>query len=282
MRATAVGDMDWEKRLRNMSRQIITSAVNRKLTAITKGQRGALKMISIPTHDWFYLEAQQELYHYTNGVFDAFPKAMEAQFFTHSSWKVLPEDIQAVIVERDTTGNYWNITNVVPMPHPLWREITVASEIERHLLQRNQMHLEQTDREKGVSIAPPLTNLRANHGFNGLSTRILNGEEITEYELTPEMAAFFGALKRTETDNSLPPVGGVIMSTAFQEMFRRAPERTSSDHRTLNYTIWKCLAKSDKISGFVSVLLSLPFVYGFPNKHWTHMTDFMLEKKPGV
>ena len=53
MRATAVGDMDWEKRLRKMRSQITKSAVNRKLTAITKGQRGALKMIQIPTHDWF-------------------------------------------------------------------------------------------------------------------------------------------------------------------------------------------------------------------------------------
>lgn len=282
MRATAAGDMDWEKRLRNMRRKITTNAVNRKLTAITKGRRGALTMIQIPTHDWFYSETQQELYHYTNGVFDAFPKAMEAQFFTHSSRKVLPEDIQAVTVEHDPIGNYWNITNVLPMPVPLWQEITAASEIEQHLLQRNQMHLEQTDREQGVSTSPLLMNLRASHGFNDLSTRILNGEEITEYELTPEMAAFFGALKRTETDRSLPPVGGVITSTAFQEMFRRAPERTSSDHRTLNYTIWKCLAKNDKISGFVSVLLSLPFVYGFPNEYWTHMTDFMLEKKPGV
>ena len=34
--------------------------------------------------------------------------------------------------------------------------------------------------------------------------------------------------------------------------------------------------------GFLGVLLSLPFTYGFVNTHWTHMTDFMIEKKPGV
>jgi hypothetical protein len=123
------------------------SAVNRMLTAIMKGQRGALKVILIPTHDWFYTETQQELYHYTNGVFDAFSKAMEAQFFTHSSWKVLPEDVQTVTVEHDPTGNYWNITNIVPMSCPLWRKVTAASEIEQHLLQQNQMHLKQTDRK---------------------------------------------------------------------------------------------------------------------------------------
>ena len=31
----------------------------------------------------------------------------------------------------------------------------------------------------------------------------------------------------------------------------------------------------------MSILLSLPFTYGFVNTHWTHMTDFML-KKMGV
>ena len=33
------------------------------------------------------------------------------------------------------------------------------------------------------------------------------------------------------------------------------------------------------IASFLSVLFSLlPFVYGFVNTHWTHMTNFMLEK----
>ncbi len=192
--------MDWEKRLRKMHSQITKSTVNRKLTAIIKGQRGALKMILIPTHDWFYSESHRELYHYNSGVFDAFPEAMEAQFFTHSSRKVLPEDIQAVTVDRDSTGKYWNILNALPMPCPLWREISAAEEIETHLLLRNQMHLEQTAREKGISTSPPLTTLRESYGFNDLSTRILNGEAITEYTLTPEMATFFTALCRTETD----------------------------------------------------------------------------------
>ena len=32
----------------------------------------------------------------------------------------------------------------------------------------------------------------------------------------------------------------------------------------------------------MAILLSLPFTYSFVNEHWLHMTDFMLEKKPGV
>ena len=96
------------------------------------------------------------------------------------------------------------------------------------------------------------------------------------------MTAFFDALKSTPRTASLPPVLGTINSEQFQEMFRHSKEKTSSDSRTLNYSIWKCIASSDRLSGFAAILLSLPFMYGFVNTHWTHMSDFMLEKKPGV
>jgi hypothetical protein len=115
-----------------------------------------------------------------------------------------------------------------------------------------------------------------------MTQAILEGTPITEFTLSPEMAAFFEAMKQTGTEKELPMVAGTITSTEFQEMFKMAREKTSSDARTPNYTLWKCLARSDKIAGFASVLLSLPFVYGFVNTHWAHMTDFMLEKKAGV
>jgi len=65
-------------------------------------------------------------------------------------------------------------------------------------------------------------------------------------------------------------------------MFQVSKERTSSDGGTLNYTLWKCLARNDDVAGILSVMFSLPFLYGFVNTYWTSMTDFMLEKKPGV
>ena len=280
--AIAAGDKDWEARVRKMKRKIKVTSMNRKLTAVLKGPRGALKMIQVPTHDWFYSESSDELYHYHRGVFEAFPAAELNLFHSHHTRKVLPSDAQAVLVERDETDKYWTVRNVIPLPSPLWRDITNTEEIETNLLQRNQMHLEQTAREKGISTRPPLTTLRDNNGFNDLSRRVLDGQEITEYQLTEEMAAYFQALKQSDKEKALPPVLGIITSSDLQEMFKVAKERTSSDSRTPNYTIWKCLARSDKIAGFLSVLLSLPFVYGFVNSRWTNMTDFMLEKKTGA
>lgn len=73
------------------------------------------------------------------------------------------------------------------------------------------------------------------------------------------MATFFTNLKRTPTELDLPTVNGLITPTQFQEMFKRAREKTSSDSRTLNYTIWKCLARDDLLASFLSVFVSLPF-----------------------
>lgn len=296
-RASAVGDPDWEKRLKNMYNQISSNSINRKLSTVTKGPRGTLRLVQVPTHDWFYSHHNRELYHYQNGVFEAYPSAGNDFFHSHHTRKVLANNVQAVEVIRDQSNEFWKISTFLPLPDPLWRDVTEGAEIEQELLKRNKMHLEQVAREEGISTKPLLTELRKNNGLNKLSSAILEGENleetidhlsqatgrlVTEYEVTSEMAAFFQELRQTDTDRALPPVLGVITSKDFQEMFKRARERTSSDPRTLNYTIWKCLAKNDKISGFCSVLLSLPFVYGFVNEHWTHMTDFMLEKKPGV
>lgn len=65
-------------------------------------------------------------------------------------------------------------------------------------------------------------------------------------------------------------------------MFKMKKKRTSSDTRRLNYTLWKALAQSNFLSSVLSIMISLPFTYGFVNDHWTKMTDFMIEKKPGV
>jgi hypothetical protein len=104
-------------------------------------------------HDWFYSPKQDELYHYDDGVFEAYPSDGTSAFFTHHTLKVLAPDVK---------------------------------------------------------------------------------------------------------EKALRPVLGMITSDQFQQMFKYAREKTSSDSRTLNYSIWKCIALSDFISTFAAVLLSSP------------------------
>ena len=159
----------------------------------------------------------------------------------------------------------------------LWNDVTSQDEIETLLLERNKRHLQQTAREEGISTQPLLTFIRRDHGINSKAQKILDGT-LTEFELTPEMAEFFTALRKGPTEHGLPHIGDGITPSELQEMFKRSKEKTSSDSRTLNYTIWKSMARDDKLAELLSTLLSLPFLYGFPNQHWTHMTDFMLKK----
>lgn len=166
-------------------------------------------------------------------------------------------------------------------PPDLWREVTSQHEIKTLLLARNQRHLEQTQCEGGRSTMASISLMGDSGGFNPLATTVLNGETI-DYKLSPAMASFFSALAITPTKQTLSPVLGTICSANFQEMFHHSKERTSSDPWTLNYTIWKCLACCNRVAGFACILLSLPFTYGFVNTQWMHMTDFMLEKTPGI
>ena len=53
-RARASTDKDWNKKLTAMTRTAQRCATNRRLTMVTKGVRGVLDRIQVPTHDWFY------------------------------------------------------------------------------------------------------------------------------------------------------------------------------------------------------------------------------------
>ena len=276
------GDPNWEAKMNNMIWTTEQNAVNRKLSMITKGRRGVLDRIQIPNHHWFYSASKAELYHYDVGVFEAYPMCEDGTFYRHHTLKVPASDVVLVNVDIDPVTNHWTITEMLPTPRTMWVDVTSQIEIERALLARNKRHLQQTAREEGISTRPPISTLKQNDGFNDMSTAILQGTPLTSHDITPEMAQFFLALKRTPKDRQLTPVVGEFTTEDIQNMFKAAKERTSSDSRTLNYTLWKCLAKDDNIAGVMSVLFSLPFMYGFVNTHWALMTDFMLEKKPGV
>ncbi|KAL7428792.1 hypothetical protein ACHAXH_000893, partial [Discostella pseudostelligera] len=232
------------------------NTVNRKLTAIIKGPWGVLDRIQIPTHDWFFSPKLNELYHYDSEVFEAYPAFDDTTFHTYHTIKILPDNAQLVDVECLPPHNRWTILRTLPHTSTFW--------------------------EGGIGTKPPLTTVCQNYGLNPLTDQILDGTFTTSYDLSPKMMAFFDALKSTPATNSLPPVLGAINSEQFQKMFHLSKEKTSSDIHTLNYSLWKCITTSDRISQYAAILVSLPFMYGFVNMHWTHMSDFMLEKKPGV
>ena len=68
----------------------------------------------------------------------------------------------------------------------------------------------------------------------------------------------------------------------FQSAFKATTERTTSSPAGLHYTIWKTVAREDDLSSWLSIMMSLPFRFGFVNARWKQIVDAMIEKKRGV
>ena len=185
-------------------------------------------------------------------------------------------------VELDKTNDRYHIKSVLPKPKHTWQDVTTPSEMETTLLAPNKGHLQQTVIEGGTSDCKPMTTFREEMVLGNAATALLQGTYQIEYKVGPAITAWMNAVKQMEEEQSLPPVIGSLSTTEFQGMFRKKHEVTSSDPHGMNYSIWKGMAKRDHLSNFPSILISLPFIYGFANTRWMNMIDVMLEKKTGV
>ncbi|KAL9183019.1 hypothetical protein ACHAXT_004806 [Thalassiosira profunda] len=81
--------------------------------------------------------------------------------------------------------------------------------------------------------------------------RVLVGEPITDIEIPTTLAEWLRCMQQSDREKELPPCVGSIGTAEYQEMF--LPKHTNQP----------------------------PLVYGFSNRDWEEMTDYMLEKKPG-
>jgi len=78
------------------------------------------------------------------------------------------------------------------------------------------------------------------------------------------------------------PLDGYNQQFEFQQAFNDMHEKTSSSPSGIHYTFWKCMALDNDISNYMTVMMRLPFMYGFANNRWAKYLDVMLEKKSGV
>ena len=98
------GDKETEEVFRDMCRIAESRAVNWKLTCILKSRSGAIDRIEIPTHEWFYSERSNELYHYDKGNFESYPHKENGKYHLHHTLKVPDNDIVQCEVEHCGEG----------------------------------------------------------------------------------------------------------------------------------------------------------------------------------
>jgi len=289
--ARAAGELDWRKKMKDMQRNAVERAVNRKLSMAIKGSHRGLDWIEVPRYDWYYSHSTKEVYHFDNGVFEAhapYTPQIGLQppsptiFYSHHHLKVLPND--AVRAEVHPDGDYLALS-LVYLPSPLWREVNDPKEIESTIIGRNKRHLQQASIEPGRAHDPIMQQLADKNGINSMVDSIKDGSLTIDAAADETIQAWFSALQQTATnlrEAQLPPMASRITQAEFQGAFKSVAERTTSSPSGLHYTLWKVLASCDAIAKWMSLLMSLPFMFGFAHERWTTTVDVMLEKKKGV
>jgi hypothetical protein len=164
-------------------------------------------MIQVPTHDWFYSEKSNELFHYSEGVFECYPSRPDGTFFPHHTLKVLEGDAVQVNVALLPSEQGYSITNKLPEAN-FWRDVTDQKELEDLLLQRNKPHLQQIEMEEGPSTRPPISDLCKNFGINPTVDELLeNGTITSEHNISPEMHDWFECVQKSNNEESTPVMG---------------------------------------------------------------------------
>ena len=135
-RAKAAGDLDWEQKMANMKKTIEKRQVNQKLCIVTRGRHTQIDRIQIPTHDWYYSDHTKEIYHYDYGVWEAYPRKSPSFYFPHHTLKVLPAAATPILVAIEQDGI--RITEHLPKPTHLWKDVTTPAELERIRIWRNK------------------------------------------------------------------------------------------------------------------------------------------------
>lgn len=118
------------------------------------------------------------------------------------------------------------------------------------------------------------------HGLSPFNDDILQGKPMELLDTPQEVLDWFEAIKQP-IKPALEPITGIITKDDYQDTFKAAREKTSSGG-SLHYTIWKALAEQDNFAEFLSIMMSLPFLYGFANPRWSNKINVMLEKKAGI
>ena len=117
---------------------------------------------------------------------------------------------------------------------------------------------------------------------NDLADQYLQGDIPLDEAVDEAIQAWLSAVQQTRSRMTLPPMDNTILREDFQAAFKAVTERTTSSPSGIYYSMWKVLAREDDSADWLSVMMSLPFMYGFVNEWWTTESDVMLEKKRDV
>ena len=149
-------------------------------------------------------------------------------------------------------------------------------------MRHNKRHLQQATIEAGKIQEPMMQKLMEEDGTNNLVQQVCSGKLDLKTVTDKTIRVYLQAIQEIATrKHDIPMVQGSVSKKEFQGGFKDVDKRTTFSPSDLHYTLWKAVASQDNIAGWMSIMMSLPFMYGFVNERWTTMVDAMTEKKKG-
>ncbi|KAL3787049.1 hypothetical protein ACHAWO_007438 [Cyclotella atomus] len=149
-------------------------------------------------------------------------------------------------------------------PKPSWQMIDDPEEMQEWLRKQNKRHLNQMHVKERPPTRVEFQKILAERATSEIALGILEGT-LNPTTLGQDESAkqFIRGLSRRNEEKILTTPRR--MSTKeFQEAMRVTHEDTSSSASGLHYTtLWKAVAEDDKLSEIHSIMISLPFMYGF-------------------
>lgn len=273
---------DWKQILEQMISAAKQKGMQRKLTGIFKPDRSSLRDIEVPADNWYFDSKSNELFEFDKGLFRAHPnKDTQNVFHKASTLKVLPPNAKVVTVEITVDS----IINLQPESTvlPTWTRVENTADMESWLRQRNKKHHQQVHEDGSFPTTTEFFDIVGEHGTTSQVDALLDGTfDVDAVDFPDYVKDWLRWMKRTPAEKELKEIQPRITPERFAEAFKNTDEMTSSSPSGLHYTLWKAIAEKSEFCEYFSVMMSLPFQYGFSNKRWETAIDVMLEKKPGV
>ena len=105
-----------------------------------------------------------------------------------------------------------------------------------------------------------------NYGTTNIIQAIQEGTLCATEATYEAIQAWLNAIEQTRSKMTLQSITGEILVEDFQSAYQAVSEKTTSSPLGLSYSIWKVLAREDDITGRLSIMMSMPFMYEFVNK----------------
>ena len=134
------------------------------------------------TLEWYFPPSQDRLYRQHDGKTKTFTSKSKGGYYVTRPAKI-PRDAKAALVKPGRAHGTHEIKKLLEIPIDIWREVTNQRDIECEIIARNRRHLQQIEREHGVTKGPLTKEIHSHYGLNPLAKAILSGTYQTTYSI---------------------------------------------------------------------------------------------------